>query len=261
MYAADFCVDTNVERVILLARHYVSSYEQLLPSPDFVHLSTNDIASEKRQLEEKLKAAGKLLQKKCKNCVEIQTAFSNLPLVRAIHEQIAEKQPNLVMLASDKTSQESKTRSGEQIVTMAKTSPIPVMIVPSNVKYQKIEQALVPCDFAATARLGALKGFHDRERWIHPQLSVLNVDPKQKHDSNHEQLTAGLADILEGYTYEVYYSDNKDTVEGILSFARKQDVQLIIALPGKYSFFYNLTHRSITHAMALNAIRPVLILK
>jgi hypothetical protein len=36
---------------------------------------------------------------------------------------------------------------------------------------------------------------------------------------------------------------------------------MIIALPGKYSFFYNLTHKSITQAIALNAARPVLILK
>jgi len=260
-YAADFCVDTDVERVILLKCHYVSSYEQLLPSADFVQLSADSIASEKRDLVEKLRAAAKLLQKKCKNCVEIQTVFSDLSLVRAIHEQIANKQPNLVMIGSDKTSGESKNRSGEQIVAIAKTSSIPVMIIPSNVQYQKIAKAVVPCDFAATARLGALKGFHDRQRWLHPQLMVLNVDPKQKHVSNDEQVTEGLSDILKGYDYKVYYSDEKDTVKGILGFARKHDVQLIIALPGKYSFFYNLTHRSITHALALNAIRPVLILK
>jgi nucleotide-binding universal stress UspA family protein len=260
-YASDFCVDNKVERVILLKCYYVSSYEQLLPSPDFVQVSADDIVSEKKALDEQLQAAGRQLQKNCKNCFDIQTAFSDLPLARAIHKQIADKQPNLVMMASDKTSDESNSRSAEQIIVIAKTSPIPVMIIPSNVKYKKIEQALVPCDFTATARLSALKGFHDRERWIHPQLMVLNVDAKQKYVSNNEQLTAGLADILKGYEYDIYYSDDKDTVNGILAFARKHDVQLIIALPGKYSFFYNLTHRSITQALALNAIRPVLILK
>ena len=260
-YAADFCVDTSVERVILLKCYYVSVYAQLLPSPDFVQLSAADIAGERKDQEAKLRATGEVLLKKCNNCVEIQTAFSELPVLRAIHEQIVNKQPNLVMIGSDKTSYEDGSHLGEQIVAIAKTSSIPVMIIPDCVKYKKIDQALVPCDFGAVSRLSALQGFQSRQKWIHPELMVLNVNAKQKHLSKEEQLASGLADMLEGYIYKVYYSEDKDTVHGILDFAKKHDAQLIIALPGKYSFFYNLTHRSITRALALNSTLPVLILK
>jgi hypothetical protein len=239
----------------------VSVYEQLLPSPDFVQVTADTVAEERGELETQLQAAGRKLQKKCRCPVVIETALSDQPLVRAIHQQIAEKQPNMVMIGSDKTSYESNSRSGEQIVTIAKTSTIPVLIVPSTAKYQKITQALVPCDFGAVSRLNALQGFHSRQKWIHPQLMVLNVDAKQKHLSNEEVLASGLGDILKGYDYKVYYSEDKDTVQGILSFARENNVHLIIALPGKYSFFYNLTHTSITNALALNALRPELILK
>lgn len=259
-YAAEFCLDTCVERVILLKCHYVSVYQQLLPSPDFVQLSGDDVEEERVQLKAKLAAASQKLQNQCKHAVEIQTALSDKPLLRAIHDQIATNQPNLVMIGSDKTSYESNSRSGEQIIAIAKTSTIPVMIIPSNVKYKKIDHALVPCDFAAVSRLSALNGFNSRQKWIHPELMVLNTDPKQSHLSDSEKLAAGLADMLEGYDYKVYNTDDKDSVQGILAFARKHDVQLIIALPGKYSFFYNLTHKSITNALATNALRPVLIL-
>ena len=90
---------------------------------------------------------------------------------------------------------------------------------------------------------------------------ILNIDPKHKYPANDKEVAAGLVPLLEGYDYSVYHSEDKDTVGGILNFARKNDPQLIIALPGKYSFFYDLTHRSITNALALNATRPVLILK
>ncbi|MFI5139030.1 MAG: hypothetical protein ACHQIM_14500, partial [Sphingobacteriales bacterium] len=137
----------------------------------------------------------------------------------------------------------------------------PLLIVPNHIRYKKITEALVPCDFAAISRLSALKGFRDPKKWLHPKLMLLNVDPKQKHLKNDGQPAAGLVDLLEGYEYEVYYSEDKDIVHGILDFADKHDPQLIIALPGKYSFFYNLTHHSITKALALNANRSVLILK
>jgi nucleotide-binding universal stress UspA family protein len=259
-YAGEFCADAHIDRIILLKCHYVSVYETLLPSPDFVQVTAEDVAEEMDLLQKKLDAAAHKLKKCCSQQVEVQTALSKEQLVRAVHNIIADKQPNLVMIGSDKTSYESNSRSGEQIVALAKTSSIPVMIVPSNVKYQKIETALVPCDFTAISRLSVLQGFNDRQRWLHPDLMVLNVDAR-KHAADEEQLAEGLKDMLKGYNYKVYFSENKDTVEGILGFARKSNVQIIIALPGKYSFFSNLTHRSITNALALNALRPVLILK
>jgi len=260
-YAADFCVANGVERVILLKCYYVSVYAQLLPSPDFVQLSADDIAAEKAKLGAQLKVMGDHLLKKCNHCVEIETAFSELPVLRAVHELIAEKQPNVLMIGSDKTSYQDDSHLGEQIIAVTKTSTIPVMIIPDNVKYKKIELALVPCDFGAISRLSALQGFKERQKWIRPGLMVLNVNPKHKQTESNEQLATGLADMLEGFEYKVYYSEDKETVHGILDFAGRHDVQLIIALPGKYSFFYNLTHRSITNALALNATRPVLILK
>jgi hypothetical protein len=135
------------------------------------------------------------------------------------------------------------------------------MVIPESAIYHKIELALVPCDFAAVSRLSALQGFQKRQKWIHPELMVLNVNSKQKHLAEDGQATAGLTEMLEGFDYKVYHSEDKDTVQGILDFARSHHPQIIIALPGKYSFFYNLTHRSITTALALNAARPVLILK
>jgi hypothetical protein len=189
----------------------------------------------------------------------VQTAFSTEPLLRAIHNPVAEKQPNLVMVGSDESTHLDGSYLGEQLIAISKTSPVPVMVIPQGVKYKKIEQAVVPCDFGAISRLSALKDFHTRQRWVHPKLMVLNVAPKHSADDKH--IAANLLHMLDGYEYKVYYSDDKDTAHGIFAFARENNVQMIIALPGKYSFFYNLTHRSITKVLALNATRPVLILK
>jgi len=260
-YAASFACDTHVDRIILLKSYYVSVYAQLLPSADFVQLSADDVNEERQKVEASLKQLGRELLKKCNPFIQIETAMSELPLIRAIHRSIADEKPNMVMIGTDKNSYENDSYVGEQVITIAKTSPVPVLIIPTNVEYKKIEKALVPCDFGALSRLNALQGFRDPKKWLHPQLMILNVDPKHKYAENDKEVAAGLVPLLEGYDYSVYHAEDKDTVSGILNFARKNDPQLIIALPGKYSFFYNLTHRSITNALALNATRPVLILK
>ena len=260
-YAAAFSCDTHVDRIILLKSYYVSMYAQLLPSADFVQLSADDINAERAKVEANLKHLSRELFRKCLPTIKIDTALSDLPLVRAIHVVIAQEQPSLVLIGSDEIPYENDSYIGEQLIAIAKTSPVPVLIVPGHVHYQKIETALVPCDFGAISRLSALQNFRDPKKWLHPQLMVLNVAGKQKYQEDDKQLAAGLLSLLEGYEFKVYHSEDKDIVHGIFSFAREHDPQMIVALPGKYSFFYNLTHKSITKALALNARRPVLILK
>jgi len=260
-YAADFSCDIRVERIILLKSFYVSVYAQLLPSADFVQLSAEEIDGERQQEVDKLKTLGHQLLRKCLPTIKIETAISELPLLRAVHQVLADEHADLVMIGTDKALYENDEYISEQIIAIAKTSPRPVIIVPNHIHYKKISEALVPCDFAAISRLNALKSYNDPTKWLHPKLLLLNVDAKQKHDEDDPKLANGLKDLMEGYEYKVYYSEDKDTVHGILDFARKHNPQLIIALPGKYSFFYNLAHRSITKALALNSDRAVLILK
>lgn len=258
-YAAGFSCDTHVDRIILLKSYYVSVYAQLLPSADFVQTSTEEINEEREKIEANLKQLSHELYRKCMPTIKIETILSDQPLVRAIHNVIAAEKPSMVMVGTDEVPYADDSYIAEQIIAIAKTSPVPVLIVPGHVQYKKIELAMVPCDFGATQRLGALQTIRDPKKWLHPHLMVLNVGAKSKEDD--KQLAAGLVNLLDGYDYNVYHSEDKDIVHGIFAFAREHEPQMIVALPGKYSFFYNLTHRSITKALALNARRPVLILK
>jgi|SRR6185503_8384575 len=258
-YAAGFSCDTHVNRIILLKSYYVSVYAQLLPSADFVQTSTEEINEEREKIEANLKQLSRELYRKCMPTIKIETTLSDQPLVRAIHNVIAAEKPSMVLVGTDEVPYADDSYIAEQIIAIAKTSPVPVLIVPGHVQYQKIESAMVPCDFGATQRLGALQTLRDPKKWLHPHLMVLNVGAKHKQDD--KQLAAGLVNLLDGYDYNIYHSEDKDIVHGIFAFAREHEPQMIVALPGKYSFFYNLTHRSITKALALNARRPVLILK
>ncbi|MDB5131066.1 MAG: universal stress protein [Mucilaginibacter sp.] len=260
-YIVGFAADAKVERIILLKSAYISIYAELLPSADFVQLSADDIIDERKKTKADLDALCHKLLKKLGQPIKINIAVSELPLLRAIHQVIDQEHPYMVLLGSDKTVLENDSYMAEQIIAIAKTSTVPVLIVPDCVTYEKIELALVPCDFAVMAQLEALLGIHDRKNWLHPRLIVLNTNLKKQVSEKDSQVASVLARLLADYRYQVFQAENKDTVKGILEFADEHKVHLIIALPGRYSFFYNLTHRNITNALALNAAKPVLILK
>lgn len=258
-YAADMSCDMPVKKIILLKSYYTSVYEQILPSPDFLQLRVDDIENERQKIDARLKSLRQKLHNRCQEDIEIEAVISSEPIIRAIHQAIDEQHPDLMIIGGDMGSELSMI--GEQIIEIAKSSPVKVLIVPANCGYQKIEQALVPCDLEAVARLGVLQGLNMSHSWLNPKLMILYVDPKNKHIGREEEFEASVKQLVNCYDCKLHYSDDKNIVRGILNFAQQQQVQLIIALPGKHSFFYYLTHNSITEAVSLNARHPVLILK
>jgi len=260
-YAAALSKRIEAGRIILLKSYYVSLYAQLLPSADFVQLSAENIDEERLGHEEQLTILSRNLLQQCNPDVKIDVALSEEPLLRAIREVIDSEKPDLLLLGTDAQDAAEESYISQQVVVIAKTSHIPVLVVPAGVQHQPLKNVLVPVDFSATSRLNLVQYLEKLQFTSNPELWLLNVDPQQKYLNHEEENTASLKAALESYNYKVYYSDDKDTVRGILNFAAKNDVQLIVALPGKHSFFYNLTHSSITEALAINAYKPVLILK
>ena len=258
-FTADLSCDAAVKKIILLKSFYTSVYEQILPTPDFLQLSADDIETEREEIESQLLTVSRKLHNRCNETIEVETIISTEPILRAIYQAIADRQPDLLIVGSDAPGEVSMV--GEQIIEIVKTSPVKVMVIPANATYKKIEQALVPCDFEAVARLGLLQGLNNSHGWLNPKLMVLYVDPKNKHIGREEEYEIAVKKLVNCYDCKLYYSGAKDIVKGILDFARDNNAQLIIALPGKHSFFYNLTHSSITDALSFNAKHPVLILK
>jgi nucleotide-binding universal stress UspA family protein len=258
-YAAALSCDTNAERIILLKSFYTSPYAELLPSADLVQISDADITEERHKIADLLKSISVKLKTKCGAGIQIDTVISELPLLRSIHQLIEDERPDLLIVGSD--GDNPQTYIGAEVIAIAKTSPIPVLVVPANVKYKPIKLAVVPCDLDAISRLDVFKALRASQKWSQPELLVLSVDPGHKHTLHKQQHAEAIDQLLEGYIYHIHYSHHPNTVEGILHFADINHVQLIIALPGKHSFFYNLAHSSITEALSHNAKRPVLILK
>ncbi|WP_158799158.1 universal stress protein [Pedobacter sp. L105] len=257
-YAANLTLDIEVDRIILLKSFNTNFYAELLPSPDYIQKTTEELNEERRVVIEQLKSLGKELQDHSKSAIKVETAISEQSLLRSLRQIIKDEKPDLLIVGSDNLLTQSYI--GAQLIAIVRTTTIPTLIVPSTFKYEQIKKALIPCDFKVLSRLDSLKNMADPLKWIKPELNILNVDPDLDHLAHEEDVDI-LKEFMEGYHYKIHYSEDPNIVHGILEFTKKNEVQLMIALPGKYSFFYNFTHSSITEAITLNSLLPVLILK
>jgi nucleotide-binding universal stress UspA family protein len=260
-YTLGLIKDLQVGKIILLKTFYKSFYEQILPSADFVQVSGEDIQNERTAVELQLENLRAELEKNCMPAVEIQVATSESPLLRSIVELINEAQPDLLLLGSDGALSLVESYIGQLVLPIARASAVPVLIIPKSVQYQKISSTLVPCDFTKISRLAVVQSLNSPLAWLHPRLVILNINASSNEPNKEKDNLDSITPMLDGYEYQIHSAENSNAVQGILKFADQHETQMITALPGKYSFFYSLTHQSTTEALTLNAQHPVLILK
>nr|WP_068892700.1 universal stress protein [Pedobacter panaciterrae] len=262
-YAVGLSNYQNLNQIILFTNFYVTLFEQIYPSADFIQTNEDDIIKQKNLLQEKLENLKSQILKKLNPGITVKVALPETSLLRGILEIIELENPDVVFLGSNNYDGEISS-IGNSMVEIAKVSPVPVFIVPPKATYEPVKNALVACDFRTLNHVSLLHRLHNIKHWPHPKLTLLNVDPANKHllpEHPELEIKGMLSEILKDYEYELHYSTDKDILNGVLAFADQHNQQIIIALPGVHSFLYTLTHNSITEGLSTDANKPVLILK
>jgi nucleotide-binding universal stress UspA family protein len=263
-YVAALTHDVPVDQVTVLRSTYPSIYEQIFPSADYFQVDAESAEMQQEQQEAVREHINTFLAEFLKDVssqTKVEIGISEEPLLRSIIELTSQQKFNGIVISSDQTNGE-EGYVAEQVIAVVKTSPVPVLVIPPKAVYKPLKKALLPVDFRALHRLTALSDLFTLRKDIKPELTILNVAADTATEQADPVVVNRLHELIDDkYPYSIVVSGNRDVLHGILDFSQKNDLQLIVALRGKYSFLNNLTHRSITEALALNAIHPVLVLK
>jgi nucleotide-binding universal stress UspA family protein len=263
-FACEWAEKYLYERIILLRSFYSSMYENIIMSADFSNVNQEYLNKKRSDEKELLNQMSKEVDKKTGEGIQVQTAVSELPLIRSIIELIKDVKPEMILLGSDPMQANNEGLVAGNIIAIARVSPVRVLIVPENYQYEKIEKALVPVDFKTVGSLNKINSLGSSPRWDDVELLLLNVDATQRHlnpDENFKEAENNLHDYLKNFKHEIYYETDKNVINGILNFKKINEVQLMIALPGVHSFLYSLTHKSVSEALYKKCPLPVMILK
>jgi nucleotide-binding universal stress UspA family protein len=252
------------ERIILLRSFYSSMYENMIMSADFSNMNEEYLNKKRRQQKELLNNLCIEVDKKLGHGIKVQTAVTELPLVRSIIELIKTEQPQTILVGSDPALANNDSFVAGNIIAIARLSPVRVMVVPDGYHYQEIKKALVPVDLKTVGALNKINSLHSNPRWRDVELMVLNIDAaksKWTSDKKFAEAEINLHNYLKNFQHNLYYEENKNVINGILNWDRLNEAQLMIALPGVHSFLYSLTHKSVSETLYRKCPMPVMILK
>ena len=263
-FACEWVKKYSYERVILLRSFYSSMYENMIMSADFSNVNEEYLNKKRTDEKEMLNQLCKDVHAKTGEGIQIQTAVSELPLVRSIIEVIKDEKPEMILLGSDSNFAGNEAFVAGNVIQIARISPVRVMIVPENYSYKPVEKALVPVDFKTVGSLNKINSLRSSARWRDVEILALNVDAAQRNlnpDETFKEAENNLHDYLKNFKHTIYYESDKNVINGILHFEKINEVQLLIALPGVHSFLYSLTHKSVSEALYKKCPLPVMILK
>lgn len=154
----------------------------------------------------------------------------------------------------------TETLIGSNAVSVSLHSTIPVIIVPPEASFKKINQVLLACDFKQvleTTPVHLLKSLLDNTQAAFHILHV-NTSAEKALDVSFESMV--LDSLLKSNNPQYHFVENESFTDGINQFADNNNIDLIITIPKKHGFFDNIFKKSHTKRLAFHSHLPLMVM-
>lgn len=190
--------------------------------------------------------------------VSLDIAYGDITDI--LKEKVEAEKATMVIIGNS-SSDDSGFWLGSNLLNTLRSLPCPVAAIPDNYKYDKIQNVAFACDFKHVAETLPANRLIDVVKLVAGQLHVLNVDHENKNfdpESPHE--FAQLHNLIQELQPQYHHLDAEDVEIGINNFIETGNVDWLIVVPHKHTFFESLFHKSQTKALVNNATIPVIAL-
>ncbi len=257
IYAIELAKQIGTAKVIIY-----NAYEVVMPSmsidPMVPSIMPIDIETYKNISESGLENFSRELHTACGETVILETMSEFNSLVNGISEAAEKTGTNLIVMGITGRSAMEESLIGSNTVDIAKEVTVPMIIVPPNTVFKTIEEITLAVDLKkieATTPVESIKKLLDI---IKAKLFVLHVNDGEDGEDKDDQINV-LNGLLSGYNPEYFFVNNTSFIDGINDFVDSKNVDLIITIPKKHSWFETLFKRSHTKVLAFHSHVPLMV--
>lgn len=198
-----------------------------------------------------------------KNCT-IETYCEYALLNNGLDEACLATGANLIVMGITGGGLLTEKLIGSNTISVAKHSKIPVIIVPPNSRFTKIEEVMLLSDFDKadkTIPVGPLRSIMEETK---AKLFVFNVEEEVDeygvtYPSNVLGESYAVHTLLQDLNPEYHFTRNKNYMKAIDDFVLEHHIDLIITIPQKHSFFESLFSSSHTKMLAFHSHIPLMV--
>ncbi len=152
---------------------------------------------------------------------------------------------------------------GSYTLSVAKHTKLPVIIVPANARFTRIEEIMLTSDFDKADKAIPVDLVRKILAETKAKLFVFNIEEDEvieKYPSTIMGESYAIHSLLQDMNPEYHYSTNTNYVEAVNDFAVEYQIDLIISIPKKHGFFERLFTTSHTKQLAFHSHVPLMVI-
>ncbi len=222
-------------------------------------LVDTDVLKENAELS--INQLKKQLEHKCGNRLNIKTIVKMGTFINELESVCEDIQPYAVVMGSQGSSASDYRFFGSHSVHAMQQLKWPVITIPRGAQFSEVKKIGLSFDFENEIDRNHLKGIKKMVHDFNAELHVLNISKKNQH-SPHIIFESGLLmEMLAPINHEYHFIINENIDEGIIDFAEKNNIDLLIVMPKQHNLLDKLIHGSHTKQLVLHSHVPVMALQ
>ena len=180
-------------------------------------------------------------------------------LVDALKRYVRHHDIDLVIMGITGATKLEQIFMGSNTLNMVNAGVCPVIIVPPDAKFTKIENVLFASDFENVKMSTPIAEIKNVLNLFKPRLHIVNVDAEHYVELTEEYKyeRAKLELMFQEYNPEFYFIRMYDFLDAISSIAADKNIDLIISIPRNHSFLSGLFKSSHTKKLAYHSHVPI----
>jgi nucleotide-binding universal stress UspA family protein len=189
---------------------------------------------------------------------ELISSFSLLN--EEIREQVSSLKTDLVVMGTQGATGAAQILFGTHTVHAIKRTTCPLLAVPSGCAFKKPENILFPTDYEINYTGKHLKLLKDLANANGSVIHVLHVLFGLPLGEKQEKAKKLLATYLENTSHHFYSIEKNTVTEGIYDFQKEYNIDLLVMISNKHSFFENLLFRPVINEVGFRVKTPFLVI-
>ena len=255
-YALALAKQYSINRIVLYNAYQAPvSVDPMVPTVQLL-----DIDLMKKSSQEGLTQAKKALEHLDSKDIQIDTFSEYNILTGGINELCAAVSADLVVMGITGGGAVTETLIGSNAVSVSQHSKLPVIIVPPNSVFEKINKLVLACDFEQVEETTPMKPLTKLLEITGAELHVLHVNTPSNKIIDHSFENMILDRMLKGFSPTYHFIENESFTAGINLFSEKNKIDLIITMPKKHGFFDSLFKKSHTKKLAFHSHLPLMVM-
>ncbi len=150
---------------------------------------------------------------------------------------------------------------GSNTLDVAKANAVPVLIVPEQADYTKINDVGLTTDFREVAETIPHQKISELIASLGARLHILNIDFNQQNLTKDTLMQSGIIETMFERHYLTYhFIEGENVAEELSNYALKNSIELLVAVPKKHNLIQKIFSGSHTKELVFHSKVPVLVM-